>query len=112
MTRRWLLATLLAIPAAACNELRRYRSSVRFDVSTDSPAAGQSVEVTFLYLDAVEPGTASVVLIRSATGEVVDEGPVADASSRVSLTPPTPGEYGVEFRRGGRMIAHRQITAR
>lgn len=111
MSRRTLLSLLLAIPAA-CSELRRYRSSVSFELSTDSPSAGQPVEVRFQYLDEAPPGSYAVVLLRADSREEVDRAEVTDASSRPALTPPTPGAYAVEFRREGRMVAHRRFTAR
>ncbi len=111
MTRRSLLASLLGLPAAACKELRRYHSSVSFQVSSDAPRAGEAFEVTFQYLDAAEPGTYTVALV-SSSGAVVDEAPVTDASSRPTLTAPSAGSYGVQFRRRGQMVAHRWINAR
>lgn len=110
MPRRALLSLLLAIPAA-CSELRRYHSSVSFQLSTDEPTAGQPVEVRFQYLDEAPPGSYSVVLL-SDTGAEVDRAEVTDASSRPVLTPPSPGAYSVEFRKDGRMVAHRRLTAR
>ena len=112
MTRRSLITVLLGLYASACDELRRYHSSVSFNVSPESPAAGQPVEVSFSYLDDAPTGSYEVVLVSSSNGEVVDRSPVEGASSRPTLTPPTSGAYGVEIRKEGRMIAHRSITAR
>lgn len=112
MTRRSLLSALLGLYASACDELRRYHSSVSFNVSPDAPAAGQPIEVSFNYLDDAPSGSYEVVLISFANGEVIDRSPVEDSRSRPTLTPPTSGAYGVEFRKGGRMIAHRSITVR
>jgi len=111
MPRRTLLSLLLAIPAA-CSELRRYHSSVSFQLSTDEPSAGQAVEVRFQYLDEAPPGSYSVVLLSMDTRAEVDRAEVTDASSRPVLTPPSPGAYSVEFRKDGRMVAHRRLTAR
>ncbi len=112
MTRRSLLAMLFGLPAAACGELRRYHSSVSFSVSTDSPAAGEAVVVTFDYLDEAEPGAYELVLLRLDTRAEVDRGAVMDAKTRVSLVPPEPGAYTIEFRKQGHMVAHRRINAR
>jgi hypothetical protein len=112
MTRRSILAVLLGLPTAACRELRRYHSSVSFSISTDSPAAGEPVVVTFDYLDEAEPGTYELVLMNTTTRDEVDRSPVLDSRTRADLTPPVPGDYTIELRTHGRMTAHRRIRAR
>lgn len=112
MTRRSLLTVLLGAYTAACNELRRDHSSVSFELSTNAPSAGQPFTVTFNYLDDAEPGTYVMVLMRTENREEVDQSPVADARTRVTLTPPSAGEYTIEFRRRGQMIAHRRVSVR
>lgn len=112
MTRRSLFAAILALPVAGCRELRSYHSSVKFSLSNDRPSAGEPVEITFDYLDDAPAGTWSMALVQHSTGTVVDQAPVADSSSRVTLTPHEPGSHSVECRKDGRMVAHRAITVR
>lgn len=110
MTRRSWLTALGSVSLTACCNLGRYHSSVKFSLSNDAPGAGSPIEVTFDYLDDAPAGTWSMALIQSATGAVVDEAPVADASSRITLTPREPGAYSVQCRKNGNMVAHRSIT--
>jgi hypothetical protein len=112
MTRRTMLAAILALASSACRELARYHSSVKFSLSNDSPAAGEPFEVTFDYLDEAPSGTWSVALVSHQGGGDLTVVPVEDSSSRVSLVAPSPGGYSVQCRRDGRMIAHRSITVR
>lgn len=112
MTRRsWLMALGCACFTACCN-LGRYHSSVKFSLSNDAPVAHEPIEVTFDYLDDAPAGTWSMALIQQSTGAVVDESPVSDASSRVTLTPREPGAYSVQCRKNGKMVAHRSIAVR
>lgn len=110
MTRRSWLTTFVVVPLSACCNLGRYHSSVKFSLSNDAPGVGESMEVTFDYLDDAPAGTWSMALIQNATGAVVEEYPVADASTHVTLTPREPGAYSVQCRKNGKMIAHRSIT--
>jgi hypothetical protein len=112
MTRRTLFAALLALPVAGCHELAGYHSRVKFSLSNDRPAAGEAIEITFDYLDDAPAGTWSMALVQPSSGAVLQEVPVAGASSRVTLTPAEPGGYSVQCRMNGRMIAHRSITVR
>lgn len=85
---------------------------MKFSLSNDAPAAGEAIEVTFDYLDDAPAGTYTMALLQSSTGQVVEEFPVTDASSRVTLTPQEPGNYSIQCRKNGQMIAHRSITVR
>ena len=108
MTRRSLVASLLSIPLAACRELRRYHSSVKFSLSTDSPKVGEPFEASIDYLDATDEPCAFVLL---RDGKLVERVELGDRK-RVSLTAREPGPHSVQFRRSDRMIAHRSIVVR
>ena len=112
MTRRSVFGTalaLLSLPLAACRELRRYHSSVKFSLSTDSPTAGQPFQATLDYLDETsEP--CEFVLLRN--GVEVDRATAVRGSTGASLTAQEAGPHAVQFRRSDRMIAHRWVTVR
>ncbi len=109
MTRRSSLGALLGLPLAACRELRRYHSSVKFSLSTESPSAGEPFEASIDYMDATDEPCAFVLL---RDGAEIDRASLAPGARRVRLTAREAGAHSVEFRRGGRMIAHASIAVR
>jgi len=110
MTRRIFLMATLALALGGCRWSRQFHSSVRFTLETRTPTAGQRFEAKIEYLDETDLPCA-FVLLRGK--EEVDEAALPTRGpKRVFLTAKDPGKHSVEFRRGGRMVAHQSIEVR